>query len=186
MAASLDALDPDLRDAAQSLVDAAGSAGLLPRITSTLRTHSEQRRLYSRFLAGQSGFPAAPPGQSAHEYGYAFDLVVSPMEALADVGYTWQSWGGGWNPSDAVHFELLGAAAWAKTQPALDIGESFGARASGLITTATDFWIGSNVAGLLRMIPGLSKSEALEVLSQPYESFQKWLITSISLPGFRR
>jgi hypothetical protein len=39
----------------------------------------------------------------------AFDMVVSPMEALADVGYTWQTWGGGWSPGDAIHFELLGA-----------------------------------------------------------------------------
>jgi len=107
------------------------------------------------------------------------------MEALADVGYTWQQWGGGWNPSDAVHFELLGAAAWAKTQPLIDFGESLGARASSLITTATDFYLGSNVAGLLRLIPGLSKSEALEVLSEPYESFQKWLISSIKIPGLR-
>src|SRR5207245_3122297 len=117
MRASLLALDPDLRDAAQSLLDAAGAAGLQPRITSTLRSHSEQRRLYSRFLAGQSGYPVAPPGQSAHEYGWAFDMVVSPLEALADVGFTWQSWGGGWNPADAIHFELLGASDLAKQQP---------------------------------------------------------------------
>src|SRR6266852_6596888 len=116
MAASLDALDADLRDAASALVDAAGAAGLQPRITSTLRSHSEQRRLYARFVAGQAGFPVALPGQSAHEYGYAFDLVVSPMDALADVGYTWQQWGGGWNPSDAVHFELPGATERAKTR----------------------------------------------------------------------
>src|SRR5712692_2273348 len=134
MAASLDALDADLRDAASALVDA---AGLQPRITSTLRSHSEQRRLYARFVAGQAGFPVALPGQSAHEYGYAFDLVVSPMDALADVGYTWQQWGGGWNPSDAVHFELAGASAWAHGQPAIDFGETLGTRPTGLITTAT-------------------------------------------------
>jgi hypothetical protein len=38
------------------------------------------------------------------------------MEALADVGYTWKQWGGGWNPTDAVHFELPGASAWAASQ----------------------------------------------------------------------
>jgi hypothetical protein len=32
------------------------------------------------------------------------------MEALADVGYTWQSWGGGWSGADAIHFELPGAS----------------------------------------------------------------------------
>src|SRR6266481_7700697 len=99
----------ELQGPANDLVLAAGRAGLLPRITSTIRTNSEQRRLYNRFLAGQAGYPVAAPGYSAHEYGMAFDMVVSPMEALADVGYTWQTWGGGWNPGDAIHFELLGA-----------------------------------------------------------------------------
>src|SRR6266481_645309 len=96
----------ELQGPANDLVLAAGRAGLLPRITSTIRTNSEQRRLYNRFLAGQAGYPVAAPGYSAHEYGLAFDMVVSPMEALADVGYTWQQWGGGWNGADAVHFEL--------------------------------------------------------------------------------
>jgi len=107
-------LVPELADAARALVDAAGAAGLQPRVTSTVRTSSEQRRLYNRFLAGASGYPVAPPGFSAHEYGEAFDMVTSPMEALADVGYTWQQWGGGWNPADAVHFELPGASDRAK------------------------------------------------------------------------
>jgi hypothetical protein len=114
MGGSIDDLVPELAPFARALVDAAGAAGLLPRITSTVRTNSEQRRLYSRFLAGQAGYPVAPPGSSAHEYGEAFDMVTSPMEALADVGYTWQQWGGAWNPGDAVHFELPGASERAK------------------------------------------------------------------------
>jgi len=117
MGGSLSDLDPELAAFARDLVDAAGHARLQPRITSTIRSHSEQRRLYNRFLAGQAGYPVAPPGQSAHEYGLAFDMVVSPMEALADVGYTWRQWGGGWNPADAVHFELPGASDWARSQP---------------------------------------------------------------------
>ena len=36
------------------------------------------------------------------------------MSALADVGYTWQTWGGAWNPGDAIHFELPGASEQAK------------------------------------------------------------------------
>jgi hypothetical protein len=36
-------------------------------------------------------------------------MVVSPMEALADVGYTWQQWGGIWGGQrDPVHFEYPG------------------------------------------------------------------------------
>ena len=126
----------ELQGPANDLVLAAGRAGLVPRVTSTIRTNSEQRRLYSRFLAGQAGYPVAPPGQSAHEYGLAFDMVVSPMEALADVGYTWRQWGGGWNPTDAVHFELPGASEWAKTQGAVDTSSFsgyFGAETKGVI-----------------------------------------------------
>jgi hypothetical protein len=109
-----DDLVPELAEPASALVDAAGRAGLQPRVTSTRRGRSEQARLYRRFLAGAAGFPVAPPGFSAHEYGEAFDMVTSPMEALEDVGYTWQQWGGGWNPADAVHFELPGASERAK------------------------------------------------------------------------
>ena len=107
---ALRGLVDELAAAAADLLDAAAAAGLMPRVTSTRRSSSEQRRLYSRYLAGQAGFPVAPPGSSAHEYGEAFDMVVTPMAALADVGETWQSWGGAWNPSDAVHFELPGAS----------------------------------------------------------------------------
>jgi len=76
MAAHLNLLVPELRDAARALVDAASFAGLQPRVTSTLRSHAEQVRLYRRYLAGHAGFPVVPPGQSAHEYGQAFDMVV--------------------------------------------------------------------------------------------------------------
>jgi hypothetical protein len=116
MGGSINDLVPELQDAAAALLDAAGAARLQPRITSTVRTRSEQGRLYRRFLAGAAGFPVAPPGFSAHEYGEAFDMVVSPMEALADVGYTWRQWGGAWNPGDAVHFELPGASERAKSR----------------------------------------------------------------------
>lgn len=184
MGANINDLVEELRDPCRALLDACSAAGLQPRITSTFRSHPEQQRLYRRFLAGQQGFPVAPPGTSAHEYGEAFDMVVTPMDALADVGYTWQTWGGGWGPGDAVHFELPGATA-SHVNDRLDAGPQIGATATSYITQATDFYLGSNVAGLLRMIPGLKESEALKVLSSPYESFQKWLISSIKLPGFR-
>src|SRR5260370_2158883 len=102
-------LIPELQDAARQLVQGAGEAGLPPRVTSTRRSPTKQARLYRRWLSGLSPLPAAPPGTSAHEFGYAFDMVVSPFEALADVGYTWQEWGGLWGSSrDPVHFEYPG------------------------------------------------------------------------------
>ena len=103
-------LIPELQPFAAALVRAAGDAGLLPRVTSTRRSHALQKKLYDRFLSGASQYPALPPGRSAHEYGYAFDLVVSPMSALEDVGYTWEQWGGIWggHASDPIHFEYPG------------------------------------------------------------------------------
>jgi hypothetical protein len=60
----------------------------------------------------------APPGTSAHEYGEAFDVVVEPFDALADLGGLWQSWGGTWGAqNDPVHFELPGASAYHKRGP---------------------------------------------------------------------
>jgi hypothetical protein len=114
LSANLDDLVDELASAARELVRAAGAAGLMPRVTSTLRSHAEQTRLYRRSQQGLQPYPVAPPGFSAHEYGWAFDLVVSPFDAIYDVAYTWQQWGGGWNIADAVHFEFPGASAEAK------------------------------------------------------------------------
>jgi hypothetical protein len=102
-------LIPELQDPARELVAVCGSSGLLPKVTSTRRSHSAQVRLYQRWRSGLSPLPAAPPGTSAHEFGYAFDLVVTPWEALADVGNLWESWGGVWGgEKDPVHFQYPG------------------------------------------------------------------------------
>ena len=103
-----DDLIPELADFARELVDAAARAGLQPRVTSTRRSRSLQKKLYERFLRGESRYPALPPGLSAHEFGYAFDMIVTPEAALDDVGYTWVQWGGIWGPGDAIHFEYPG------------------------------------------------------------------------------
>jgi len=110
VSAGLDALIPELQPYAHELVRAAGAAGLFPRVTSTLRTYAEQKRLYDHYLQGLSPYPAAPPGHSAHEYGYAFDMVVAPIEDLVDVGEYWESLGGIWGgrKGDDVHFEYPG------------------------------------------------------------------------------
>lgn len=112
--AGLRGLDPSFYPSAQALVDACGLAGLLPRVTSALRTYSQQKRLYERFLAGTAHYPVAPPGHSAHELGLAFDMVVVPMDSIRDVGELWESWGGRWGGrfGDEIHFE----APWAKQE----------------------------------------------------------------------
>ncbi len=107
----LNALIPELQPAASALVDLASRARVNPRITSTLRSHSEQARLYASFLRGGRRYPVAPPGTSAHEYGYAFDLMVEGEENLADLGSVWKLWGGFWDASDPIHFEYPGFSA---------------------------------------------------------------------------
>lgn len=76
------------------------------QITSTLRSHDEQAALYNAYLAGASKYPAAPPGQSYHEYGRAFDMVAEP-QILAQLGAIWESVGGRWggHEGDEIHFE---------------------------------------------------------------------------------
>ena len=98
---SLDSLHPALLPYARELVR------LYPavQITSVLRSRSEQTRLYRRYLAGHSQYPAAPPGSSYHEYGRAWDMVA-PGDVLVALGRIWQQWGGTWGGArDPIHFQ---------------------------------------------------------------------------------
>ena len=110
MSASISQLIPELQPFARDLVDAAGAAGLQPRITSTRRTSAEQARLYRRYQQGLNPYPVAPPGTSAHEFGFAFDMMVTPADALPDVGAYWKANGGVWGGefNDPIHFEYPG------------------------------------------------------------------------------
>lgn len=89
--------------AAQYLYREAARAGLRPRITSVRRTYQQQAVLWERFIRGQSFLPAAPPGNSFHEFGRAFDMVTDSPEAVGDL---WRRMGGQWFPSDPVHFQF--------------------------------------------------------------------------------
>lgn len=82
------------------------SQDLSTRVSSVRRSRAEQGRLYRRYLAGKSRFPAAPPGRSKHELGLAFDVVARP-EVLKAAGKIWESWGGRWGGrfNDPIHFE---------------------------------------------------------------------------------
>jgi len=107
---SLSSLVPELQPFARALVDLAGQNGLHPRVTSARRSYLEQRSLYNRFLRGANPFPVAAPGTSSHETGEAFDMVVTPVDYLTDLGRIWQEWGGTWGGDrDPVHFQLPGA-----------------------------------------------------------------------------
>ena len=80
-----------MRPAADFALAIARFNGINPTVTSALRTFTEQsklRRKFERCVAEERfpgpgcRFPANRPGDSAHNYGLAFDSVV-PREQLA-------------------------------------------------------------------------------------------------------
>lgn len=163
MSASLDALLPDLQPYARDLVALAGSAGLQPRVTSTRRTHTEQIRLYLRYLAGRAQYPTAVPGTSAHEYGEAFDLIVTPYEYLAELGRIWEEAGGTWGRSaDPIHFELPGASASHKIGPRTHSLAEAADLLIGFIPYVGEVELAATLVHL-----GYPRSQVLEFLSGP-------------------
>jgi len=78
----LKGLDPDVRNRAECAFKIAQSYGLTPVITSVRRSWAEQLVLRKKWEAGQSEFPANNPGDSAHQFGLAFDSWV-PDEDMA-------------------------------------------------------------------------------------------------------
>lgn len=84
--------------------------GYASRVTSTVRSFSQQARLYAAYRAGRTRYPAAPPGSSMHERGLAFDLAADPdaLETVGPLAGLWGlRWGGHFTPRDPVHFEAL-------------------------------------------------------------------------------
>jgi hypothetical protein len=95
-------LDPRFQPYARYLYDYAQWLGVRPRITSTYRSISHQRRLYNEYQRGERSLPVAKPGCSQHNYRLAFDMVSDDNEEL---GAEWRSLGGYWGgPKDPVHF----------------------------------------------------------------------------------
>lgn len=58
-----------------------GVPGLSDAVGSDYRTHDEQVALYQQHLAGTHPAPVAPPGQSYHEQGEAFDIDSAWLDA---------------------------------------------------------------------------------------------------------
>ena len=105
MSARLTELEPWLYPWAAYLVRFASAYGA--HVTSVRRSAAEQTQLYRDYLLGYSPYPAAPPGESMHEFGRAFDLAAS-AKLLAYLGATWERWGGRWggrDGTDPIHFE---------------------------------------------------------------------------------
>lgn len=71
-----DDLHPELEAVLAELIAIAARQGVPVRVTSKTRTLERQRELREAWEAGRSRFPANRPGDSAHNYGAAFDSVV--------------------------------------------------------------------------------------------------------------
>ena len=107
MAISLRGLDPAVRERAELALRIAVHFGIPTSVTSTFRSWAEQQALRDRFLEGRSRFPANAPGDSAHNFGLAWDSTTEP-EFQADWDYI--RWWVGFDifPNDIVHAEVPG------------------------------------------------------------------------------
>lgn len=76
MSMGLRGLHADVRPYAEYAHQVAEYYGLNPVVTSTYRSWAEQKRLRERWEAGKSRFPANRPGDSAHNWGLAWDSWV--------------------------------------------------------------------------------------------------------------
>lgn len=73
---ALRGLHQELRPYAEYTMQLAREYGIQPYITSVFRTWTEQQQLRRRWEAGKSKWPANRPGDSAHNWGFAFDSWV--------------------------------------------------------------------------------------------------------------
>src|SRR5215510_8801777 len=106
MSKSTSLLAEGFRQAVEAWLGRLRSEAIPYSVNSTRRSTLEQRRLYDRFLRGESDFPVARPGTSTHELGRAIDVSFESDEELlyaadlaADFGIAWAGAG------DLVHFE---------------------------------------------------------------------------------
>lgn len=110
-------IHPQVRDAANWALDVADYYGVPVEVTSGKRTWEEQQRLrrnYEQCLAA-GRFPSAPdclypanrPGDSAHNWGLAFDSTVrDPYQAWWN--YVRELAGFHVLPNDVIHAEVPG------------------------------------------------------------------------------
>lgn len=100
-------LDPRIRNHAEATVEYARRLGIPVEVTSVRRYEAEQRALRKKWEAGKWPYPVAQVGQSAHQWGVAWDSTVKPEHQA-----TWDAIrrAMGWLvPSgDIVHAEVPG------------------------------------------------------------------------------
>lgn len=119
MAIALAGLHPAVRERAELALAWARQYGVTPTITSTYRSWAEQTRLRAQYeqclTRGETispknpnsacRFPANEPGDSAHNYGFAFDSWVPDEQWLL---WTYFRTGAGFRvpDNDRIHAEV--------------------------------------------------------------------------------
>lgn len=105
-------LQPWLRPSAEYLLSRFPSL----HVSSVFRSIGQQTSLYNQWarlrrlgysdaaICAKGICTPAPPGQSYHNYGRAFDLNGDPRVLLA-ASQVWRAMGGRWFPGDPIHFE---------------------------------------------------------------------------------
>jgi len=98
-------LDSRVRPYAEWAVQIANHYGISPTVTSTFRSWAEQTALRQRYERGESRFPANRPGDSAHNFGWAWDSVV-PADDLAFWTQIREYVGFEVLPNDVIHAQV--------------------------------------------------------------------------------
>ncbi|HXJ70393.1 MAG TPA: D-alanyl-D-alanine carboxypeptidase family protein [Verrucomicrobiae bacterium] len=116
---TLRSLDPRVTPIARQFLRDLAARGMKPVVTSARRDPAKQAKLYACFQRvgcsdcsmrpGQKGcYPAAPPGQSTHAVGAAFDIHLDSPADYAAAGSMWEqrgfTWGGRFG--DRIHFDV--------------------------------------------------------------------------------
>lgn len=90
---------PELQKDARSLVAFVDLRGGTAEITSVRRSLAAERRLLRSAGVEPAGLV------SAHHFGRAFDVVITPGAVLQDAAALWRQMGHKWSIQDPVHFE---------------------------------------------------------------------------------
>ena len=109
IAGNMNGINPKLANAvnmaASEYFDATGRH---IQITSGLRDSSKQAQLYQAYISGRSPYPAARPGTSKHEKGFAVDINSADAAAMDKMGILAKYGLSRPVPNDPVHIEMAG------------------------------------------------------------------------------
>ena len=112
-------LHPSVRELVRDFINEAERQGIKLRVTSALRTHADQAKLYAKGRTEPGNVVTwAEPGESYHNYGLAVDVVeirdgaaIWNNEKWPQIGQMGKSfgfeWGGDWQGKiDKPHFQM--------------------------------------------------------------------------------